>query len=59
MMTDERRKKVARELFDRLIQELAQKMLPILETDSRFKVEINGSREREKPLGFSVTEYIN
>lgn len=60
-LKEERTKRIARHLLDRLIQDLTLKLLPILETGNKLRVEINLGTERsvDEPIKFSVTEHVN
>lgn len=58
---EERNKRVARHLLDRLYQELTPRLLHILENGNKLRVEINHGTERsvDEPIKFSVTEHVN
>lgn len=61
MTIDERKRKVAQHLLDRLIQDLTTRLLPVLESEDPFDVRIDGGKERdiEKPIKLSVTIHLN
>lgn len=60
-LKEERTERIARYLLDRLIQDLTPKLLPILKSGNKLRVEINHGTERsvDEPIKFSVTETVN
>lgn len=60
-LKEERAERIARQLLDRLIQDLTKELLPILKSDCRFKIELTGNSDRavDKPVSIAVTKHIN
>lgn len=60
-LKEERNKRVARHLLDRLYHELTPRLLHILENGNKLRVEINHGTDRslDDPIKFSVTESVN
>lgn len=60
-LKEERNKRIARYLLDRLIQDLTPKLLPILENGNKLRVEINHGTDRsvDEPIRFTVSETVN
>lgn len=58
---DEKKREIARHLLDRLIQDLATALLPILETENPFDIRIDGGKKRDinEPIQLSVTAHLN
>lgn len=60
-LKQERNKRIAQYLLDRLIQDLTIQLLPILETDNSVDVKLNLGTERSAdcPIKLAVTQYVN